>query len=197
MNDNIKESKVLSVWLIVASVVGAFASTMLVVEKISYWVQKADGKLPELGCNINPIVGCGSIINTEQASILGNFPNPLAGVIVFSALFAIAVILLSGVRLPEWIWITMQFGVIVGIAVVTYLQYSSIYTLNALCPYCMVVWAVMIPTFWTVTNRNLKRWFPRARVSMISYQWTALWISLHFLVLITLIWLQFGSKIWA
>ena len=36
-----------------------------------------------------------------------------------------------------------------------WLIYSSLYSIGALCPYCMVVWAVTLPIFVLVSVRNL------------------------------------------
>lgn len=197
MNTPARQSKALSVWLLIASAIGLFAAAMLVLEKISFWQQKAEGTAPKLGCDINPIVGCGPIINTDQASIFWDIPNPLIGVIAFSALGAIAVMLFSGMRLPEWMWAGLQLGVVFGLAIITFLQYSSIWVLYGLCPYCMVVWAIMIPTFWVVTSCNLRVWRPDKKLAEFVYNWTTLLITLHFMVIASLIWFQFGSSLWA
>ena len=191
------ERRNLSLWLTFASFVGLLASSKLVLEKLSFLQQKADGTSPLLGCDLNPIVGCGPVINTAQASIFGSVPNPLIGVVAFSALLMFAVLLLSRVAMPKWVWAGVQAGVVFGLGIVTYLQYESIYSLHALCPYCMVVWAVMIPTFWLVTARNLRVWAPHHKAASFVFNWTTLLISLHFLILLGLIWLQFGTTLWA
>lgn len=187
----------LYLWLFFASLVGLYGSAQLVLEKISFWQQTAEGTSPALGCDINPVVGCGPIINTDQASIFWDIPNPLIGVVAFAALLALAVVLGTGVKLPEWIWGGLQAGVIFGVSMATYLQYSSIYVLHGLCPYCMLVWAVMVPTFWLVTARNLREWTPGSRLSAAIYNWTPLWLSLHVLAILACIWFEFGTRLWA
>ena len=32
--------------------------------------------------------------------------------------------------------------------------YQTIFNINALCPYCMIVWTATIPLFWYTTLRN-------------------------------------------
>jgi len=44
---------------------------------------------------------------------------------------------------------------------VHWLMFASLYRIEALCPYCMVVWAVTIPLFTAVTLRNLTACAPR------------------------------------
>lgn len=190
-------SKKFSLWLVIASLVGMVSSSILLLEKLTFWINKAEGKDTVLDCDINPIVGCGPVINTAPASIFGEIPNPLFGAVLFAALGAIAVILLAGVRLPEWLWGGLQIGVLFGIGVVSYLQYEAIYNIHALCPYCMVVWSTMIPLFWTVTSRNLKTWAPSNKLAAVFYKWTPAWIILHFSVILTLIFTTFGDTLWA
>ncbi|GAA3013484.1 hypothetical protein GCM10020229_26000 [Kitasatospora albolonga] len=43
-----------------------------------------------------------------------------------------------------------------GIGFVTWLMTQTLYSIGALCPYCMVVWAAMIPLFWYTTLHNLR-----------------------------------------
>lgn len=187
----------LALWLLIASVIGLLSSAKLTLEKLSYWQQAASGKLPSLGCDISPIVGCGPVINTPPASIFGDIPNPILGIVGFTALGAIAVLLMAGVPLKKWMWGGLQVGVSFGLGVVTYLQYESIYNLHALCPYCMVVWGTMIVTFWVVTARNLGSFTPTNRIAKAIYNYTPLWIVIHFAVLFLMAWFQFGTTLWA
>ena len=42
---------------------------------------------------------------------------------------------------------------------ITWLAYETLYRINALCPLCMVVWAVTIPIFWYSLLFNLRNGF--------------------------------------
>lgn len=196
IDDIEREGLVFSIWLVVASAVGLYAAASLVLDKISYWEQLAHGTSPVLGCNLNPIVGCGSVINTRQASIFWNLPNPVIGVGAWAALGALAVTLVTQRRLPDWFWIGLQVGVTGGIVMVSWLQYQTIFDLNALCPWCMVTWAVMIPTFWAVTVRNLGRWWP-STLTLTLEDYVLFPILAHYVVLILVIWGHFGSRLFA
>src|ERR1700746_2623396 len=66
-------------WVLIAGVIGLAASMTLTVEKIDILLNPS--YVPS--CNINPIVSCGSVMVTPQASILG-FPNPLLGLVSFT-----------------------------------------------------------------------------------------------------------------
>lgn len=115
-------------------------------------------KNPEaaLSCDLNPIIACGSVINTPQASAFG-FPNPIIGLVGFGIVLAVGMALLAGASFKRWFWLGLQAGTLFGVLFVTWLQYQSIYSIGALCPYCMVVWSVTIPIFWYTTLYNLRQ----------------------------------------
>lgn len=141
----------LLVWLyLVGGVLGAVASFTLTVEKIA--LLKDDSYVPT--CSLSPILNCGSIMTTEQAELFG-FPNPLIGLLTFPVVIVTGALLLGRVRLPRWWWLGLQVGTTLGLVFVGWLVFQSLYVIDALCPYCMVVWAVVLPIFWYTTLANL------------------------------------------
>jgi len=133
--------------LVVAGTIGLISALVLTLEKITLL------KNPEyvLSCDINPIVACGSVINTHQASAFG-FPNPLIGIFGFAAVIVVGMSLLAGMKIvKKWYWRTFWAGTIFGASFIHWLAFQSIFRINALCPYCMVVWTVTIAIFWYTT----------------------------------------------
>lgn len=186
----------LGLLLLIGGAVGLLSAAMLIIEKVSFLQDKVDGKVSSSICDINPIVGCGNVINTDQASVFG-FPNPLIGVASFAIVVTLGVLLVAGVRLPSFVWLGLQAGTIFGIAFVTWLQFQSIYDINALCPFCMAVWTVTIPIFIWTTARNLTVFAPGNAVSRFVGDWTLLITVLWFVAVLSAIWFQFGSALWA
>ena len=136
--------------LIIGGIIGLVAAIELIIQKIS--VLSDPNFVPN--CDINPILSCGSVINTEQASLFG-FPNPVLGVIGFSIVIMFGALLFAGVELPRSMWLGLNIGALAGMVFVIWLVSQSLYVIGALCPWCMVVWAVTIPIFWQVTTDNL------------------------------------------
>ncbi|MFB6393047.1 vitamin K epoxide reductase family protein [Polymorphospora lycopeni] len=130
--------------------IGALAAFVLTVEKINL----IEDPSYRPTCSINPILSCGSVMTTPQAEVFG-FPNPLVGIAGFSVVTTIGVLVLAGARLPRWVWLGLQAGATFGVVFVHWLVYQSLYRIGALCPYCMVVWVVMIAIFWYATLHNL------------------------------------------
>ena len=138
-------------WILaVCGIIGIFASIELIIQKIA--VLSDPDFVPN--CDINPILSCGSVISTEQASLFG-FPNPVLGVIGFTIVIMFGALLFTGVELPRLMWLGLNFGALAGMVFVIWLVSQSLYVIGALCPWCMVVWAVTIPIFWQVTTDNL------------------------------------------
>ena len=136
--------------LVICGLIGLVAAIELIIQKISVL---SDPDFVPI-CHINPVLSCGSVINTEQASLFG-FPNPVLGVIGFTTVIMFGALLFAGVELPRSMWLGLNIGALAGVAFVVWLVIQSLYVIGALCPWCMVVWAVTIPIFWQVTTDNL------------------------------------------
>ncbi|MFD5246259.1 vitamin K epoxide reductase family protein [Amycolatopsis sp. NPDC058340] len=140
-------------WVLLAGgAIGLLASFVLTVEKIK--LLKDFSYIPT--CSVNPVLSCGSIMKTPQADLFG-FPNPLLGIAGFGVVVTTGVVLLGGARLPRWYWLGLQIGSALGVVFVHWLMVQSLYVIGALCPYCMVVWAVTIAVFWYTTLHNLHK----------------------------------------
>ncbi|QGG96250.1 Vitamin K epoxide reductase [Actinomarinicola tropica] len=135
--------------LIVAGAVGLVAAFTLLIETIA--LLEDPSYVPS--CSINPILSCGSIMRTDQAEVFG-FPNPIIGVAGFMGVVVVGMAMAAGASFRRWFWLGLQAGVTFGVVFVHWLIFQSLYRIDALCPYCMVVWAVMIPLFWYTTLHN-------------------------------------------
>lgn len=129
-----------ALWVLIAGVVGLTASLTLTIEKIEILINP--DYVPT--CSINPVLSCGSVMITPQASLFG-FPNPLIGVVAFTVVLVTGVLAVANVRLPRWYWAGLAVGTLLGTVFVHWLIFQTLYRIGALCPYCMVVWAVTIP----------------------------------------------------
>lgn len=138
--------------LVIGGILGFVAAFVLTVERIE--LLKNPAYVPS--CSISPILSCGSVMTKPQAAVLG-FPNPLLGIAGFAIVVTIGMALLAGARLPRWFWLGLQAGATIGVGFIHWLIVQSLYSIGALCPYCMVVWVVTIPIFWYVTLYNLRR----------------------------------------
>ena len=173
-------------WILTAGVIGLLAAADLLVEKIE--MLKDPNYVPT--CSINPVLACGSVVNTPQASVFGP-PNPIFGVVAFSVVIVTGVLALAKVTLPRWYWVGLMIGTGLGVVFVHWLIYQSLYEIGALCPYCMVVWSVTVPLLVVVSSIALR---PLAGnpVARALYHWrwplTTLWFTAVGLMILVRFW---------
>jgi uncharacterized membrane protein len=172
-------------WILIAGVIGLVSSATLLIEKIE--TLKNPDYVPT--CSINPVLACGSVINTPQASIFGP-PNPTFGIVAFSVVIVTGVLAIAKVALPRWYWVGLTIGTGAGVVFVHWLVYSSLYDIGALCPYCMVVWSVTVPLFAVVAPIALQ---PLAAnpVARALYNWRWPLVTLWFTTITLLILVRF------
>ncbi|MFE7191629.1 vitamin K epoxide reductase family protein [Kitasatospora sp. NPDC057541] len=185
--------------LVIGGALGLFASAVLTLDKIR--LLKDPSYVPN--CNINPIISCGSVMRSDQAEAFG-FPNSLLGLVGFAVVLAVGAGLLAGATYRRWFWLGLQAGTVFGIGFVTWLMYQALYRIGALCPYCMVVWAAMIPLFWYTTLHNLRsgiipvpRGLRPAVREAARYHWVvpALWYAVIVLLVLKRFWYYWSTLI--
>lgn len=159
--------------LLLGGAIGLVAASVLTVEKIA--ILRDPTYTPS--CSINPVLSCGSVMTKPQAEVFG-FPNPLLGIAGFAVVTTIGAALLAGARFPRWFWLGLQAGATFAVVFVHWLIYQSLYRIEALCPYCMAVWAVTIPIFWYTTLHNLNHTALTRYHGAALTTWTVLLLTL-------------------
>ena len=163
-----------AVFLLIAGALGLLAAWSLTIDKLALLAD------PDFvpSCDVGVLVGCGVNLGSWQGAVFG-FPNPLIGVMAWPVVIAIGAAILAGAQFARWFWIAFNVGVTGALVFVGWLIAQSIYALDVLCPWCMLTWAVTIPTFWVVTLHNLRTGnIPvSARVQRLAGEWFK-WIPL-------------------
>jgi len=136
--------------LVITGIIGWLASGALVLEKLA--VLKDPSHVT--ACDVNPWISCGQVMQTWQSSVFG-FPNMFIGIVAFAITITVGMALLSGASFARWYWLGLQAGVTLGFAFVVWLWSQALYSIHILCPFCMIVWAAMIPLFVWTTIRNI------------------------------------------
>ncbi|GGK51033.1 vitamin K epoxide reductase family protein [Nocardia camponoti] len=173
-----------SAWLVLlAGLAGWLASCTLTYERFKLFVNPAY----KASCSINSVLSCGSVMKAEQAAVFG-FPNPLIGIVAFSVVVTLGVLAVLGVGFPRWIWIALWGGTVLGIAGICWLIFQSLYRINALCPYCMVVW-VATPLLFAATTKIA---FGSSRgVLRVLCEWRWTLVAVFYAAVVVLVFLNF------
>lgn len=141
---------------------------------------------PILSCDISPFITCGPNLLSPAGNLLG-FTNAILGMVLFlGPVFAGVGVLASPGGMRAWYWRVFVLFVAGGYLFVHVLAYRSIFEFGSLCPWCMVVWLMTIPLFWSVAGWTLASgvWgaAPR-RLGALIGDWLVLIVILNYLVI--------------
>lgn len=143
--------RIVTGWVLtIGGLLGLAAAFVLTLEKLAL----LENPNYRPSCTVDATLSCTSVMQSDQAAAFG-FPNPLLGLAAFPVVVTVGVAMLARARLPRWFWLGMQAGTLFGVGFVHWLITQSLYEIGALCPYCLVVWAVTIPVFWYTTAHNV------------------------------------------
>jgi uncharacterized membrane protein len=142
---------VMAVWLIIAGVIGWWAAFELTLERLHLLANPN----AIASCDFSPLVQCTKNLESWQGRVFG-FPNPIVGLAGWVAPIVVGMAILAGAQFARWFWWLFMAGITFAFAFVIWLITQSIFVLGTLCPWCMVTWAVTIPTFYVVALHLLR-----------------------------------------
>ena len=176
--------------LTVGSVLALLAAWTLSVDKVKILQDPSF----QPSCNFNPVLSCGSVMKTDQAEAFG-FPNPFLGLVGFAIMLFLSILIASRVALPRWIVAGGAVGAVLGAVFVHWLAFQSLYRIGALCPWCMVVWAVTIPTALCLVLAALDAYVGESARAVVRavWHWRFTLVALWYLGVFVLILVRFWS----
>ncbi|MCK8677929.1 vitamin K epoxide reductase family protein [Streptomyces lichenis] len=157
--------------LVVTGAAGLLAAWVITLDKFK--LLQDPGFTP--GCSLNPVVSCGSVMQSDQATVFG-FPNPMLGLAAYAVVMGIGLALLAGARFRPWFWLGLNAGTLFGVGFCTWLQYQSLYEINALCLWCSLAWVATIVMFWSVTSHNIRHHLLPAPAGVRSFAREFTWV---------------------
>lgn len=184
----IKQHKSYLITVIILSTIALFSALQLLMEKIELW--KNPNYIPT--CSWNPLFSCQGPMSSWQSSVF-IIPNPVIGIVGFSLVILIAFTAFF-VQHPKWYWATYTIGTFGAFLFITWLMTQSLYDIQALCIYCMIVWATVIPLFWLTLAEYLKTYHQNKWVTRFN-QLKWLIIIINYFTIILMIYLQFPTEI--
>lgn len=134
-------------------VVGLAVSFILSVEEI-HLIKNPDATL---SCSINLVLNCSTVMQSWQASAFG-FPNMLIGLMAYPVVITTAVVALTGLasRLPRWYWRAATTCYALGALFAYWLFFQSLYVIQVLCPWCLVITFTTTMLFATISHYVLR-----------------------------------------
>ena len=132
-------------------IVGLLASFVLSIEEI-HLLKQPDAVL---SCSINLVLNCATVMHSWQASVFG-FPNMLIGLMAYPVVITTAVVALAGGRLPRRYWIAAHICYGLGAIFAYWLFFNSLYDIQVLCPWCLIVTFSTTILFATITQYMIR-----------------------------------------
>lgn len=186
-------------YMLFSSLLSLVASFVLSVDAI----ELARDANAALSCNINDVISCGAVGVTWQANLLG-FPNAFLGLIAEPVVITIAVASLGKVKFPRWFMFSAQVVYTIGLVFAYWLFYQSMFHINALCPWCLLVTLSTTLVFTSLTHVNIRdnnlylpAGFNDTLKAGLRMSLDLLIVTLWLLFLVAAIVLKYGAALWA
>jgi uncharacterized membrane protein len=183
--------------MLLFGIVGLIASFILAVEEF-HLLKNPDAVL---SCSFNLVLNCAAVMKTWQASVFG-FPNMFIGLIGFPMVIMISLLGLSRVSFPRWFLIGAQIGYVFWTLFAYWLFFSSVYVIQVLCPWCLIVTFSMTLLTATITHYNLQHnTFGLSHKTnkkveqLIKKDYDKLAVAIWIVFLIALVFLKFGDAL--
>ena len=132
-------------------VIGLIASFVLAVEEFHLLKDPTT----TLSCSFNLVLNCSTVMQTWQASVFG-FPNMFIGLMTFPIVIILASLGLAKAQLPRWFYVWANVGYLLGAVFAYWLFFNSLYDIQVLCPWCLVVTFSTTLLLATITSYNLR-----------------------------------------
>lgn len=180
-------------------ITGLIASFVLAVEEF-HLMKNPDAIL---SCSFNLVLNCATVMKTWQASVFG-FPNMYIGLMGFPMVIMIALLGLSNVKFPRWFLIGAEIGYVFWTLFAYWLFFNSVYVIEVLCPWCLVVTFSMTLLSATITRYNLQHntfGFAKTTHKKVSQfldkDYDKLIVASWILLLVALVFAKFGDALFA
>jgi len=137
--------------MLVAAVAAFLAAFVLSVEKLEL-LKNPDAQLT---CSFNLVLNCASVMKTPQASVFG-FPNSYIGIAGFAIVIAVAMGGILKVAFSRAYLVTAQAFFGLGLLFAYWLFFQSVYVIQILCPWCLIVTVATTLIFESLLRINLR-----------------------------------------
>jgi uncharacterized membrane protein len=185
--------------MLVSSTLSLIASLVLSYDAIKL-AATPSGKL---ACDINAVISCGKVAKSWQSELLG-FPNSFIGLMTEPVVMTVAIAGLSLVTFPRMFMRVAHIGYGLGLLFALWLLSQSLFVINALCPWCLLVTISTVTVFSTITRiaimENIWSFSPDRHEKLVDFLdrgWGRVIYTVTYAVLILAIYFKYGQEILA
>lgn len=181
------------------SVIALIAAFVLSVEKIHV----LQDSTAQLSCSFNLVLDCSKVMQTWQSQVFG-FPNMFIGLMAYSVLITIAVLGLAGTTFPRLFLKLANIGILLGAIFAYWLFFSSVYVIQVLCPWCLIVTFSTTLILAAITHYNLRentfnfgKKASKKIQAFLSKDYHKLVVASWIVLMIALVVIKFGAALFA
>lgn len=198
----LEASRRASYWVIlVAALVALIAAFTLTMEKL-HLMNDPDAVL---SCTFNLVLNCSTVMQTWQSQLFFGIPNMYIGLMAFPVMVTVAVAALwGGARYNRGFMRVMNVGVLLGTIFAYWLFFQSVYAIQVLCPWCLLVTTSCTFMLAAVTHLGLREniWGLKKAANdkvqaFLKGGYHQLIVAAWIVVMIVLVFLKFGTELFA
>ncbi len=142
-------------WIFISMLLGAIGSLVaaFVLSVEAFHLARNPDAI--LSCSVNLIVNCATVAKHPTNELFG-FPNSFIGLMSEPVVISVAIAGLAGVRFPRLFMFTAQIFYTLGFIFALTLLYISMFIIQALCPWCLLVTLTTILVWFAITRYNIR-----------------------------------------
>ena len=191
-----------SFWVLLAFATTALiAAFVLSIEKI-HLLTNPDAVL---SCSFNVVLNCSTVMQTWQSAVFFGIPNMYIGLMAFPVSITVAVAYLWGnARFNKVFLRAMTIGVLLGTIFAYWLFFQSLYAIQVLCPWCLVVTFSCTMMFAATLHIGLREniWNLKKAINdkvqkFIKDGYHQLVVAIWIVLMIALVFIKFGEALFA
>lgn len=150
-NEAVRDNRWIFVSMLIGAILSLVAAFVLSVEAVDL----AKNPNAQLSCSVNVIINCATVAKHPSAALFG-FPNSFLGLIAEPVVITVAIAGLAGVKFPRKFMVVAQLCYTLGFIFAYYLLYMSMFVIQALCPWCLLVTLSTTFVFFSMTRYNVR-----------------------------------------
>lgn len=142
-------------WIFLSMLVGAILSLIAAFVLSNEAIQLAKNPDAVLSCSVNIVLNCATVAKHPSAEMFG-FPNSYLGLMAEPVVITVAIAGLAGIKFPRRFMFWAQIGYTLGFLFALTLFYISMFIIQALCPWCLLVTASTTFVWFSITRYNIR-----------------------------------------
>jgi len=188
-------------WIFLSMLVGALLSLVAAFVLSVEAFELAKNPNAALSCSINIVLNCATVAAHPSATLFG-FPNSFLGLLAEPVVITVAIAGLMGIAFPRRFMFLAQIGYALGFAFAVYLFFVSMFVIQALCPWCLLVTVSTTFVLFSITRYNIREnnlYLPKklqkAAKNFIDKDYDKLLLGIFIVVMFAGIFLQYGESL--